>query len=430
MEVSIKAYIVPKESELFYDCADRYAYDKSQNKFAISDGVTKSFFPKIWADILVNKWVSSKEFDETQFITDCQKDWLNQVTEIVKKPDAKFFTKNAFNSKKPGLATFIGLRFYRKKKEWFWKAHALGDSFLFFVPKKIKNFSKECIVLSSKKEPIHFDNFPDYLSSLGDNHKGDKQYKENPITSGTFYLMTDALAEWFLNEKDNAISKIAIWQNQKDFERFVDEERQNKKLGNDDSAILIIRIEAKRKETANYIFEDVSDIHELIKIQQNEIEVAKRTKEQESFLQAENPNSETESEQNSKEIIIKNELNEIKNSEQNVEGRTIKNEITEESEPLKLKKKSLVSSLGSFLGISKNNPIIESGKTKLEEVSAIETKEEIDVEKNEKLSSNESNEVENSVNEEVIENEFKNEDSPETFVIKPNEPVQKITDKF
>jgi hypothetical protein len=122
MEVSIKGYIVPKESELFYDCADRYAYNKSQNKFAISDGVTKSFFPKIWAEILVNKWVSSKEFDETQFIVDCQKDWLDQVTEIVNKPDAKYFTKNAFNRKKSGLATFIGLRFYKKKKEWFWKA--------------------------------------------------------------------------------------------------------------------------------------------------------------------------------------------------------------------------------------------------------------------------------------------------------------------
>jgi hypothetical protein len=175
MQISIKGYITSKESELFYDCADRYAYNKSQNKFAISDGVSKSFFPKIWADVLVNKWVDSKEFDEAQFILDCQKDWLNQVTEIVNKPDAKWFTKNAFNRKESGLATFVGLRFYKKKKEWFWKADALGDSFLFFVPKKIKDFSKECIVLSSKQEPIVFDNFPDYLSSLGNNHKGEKQ---------------------------------------------------------------------------------------------------------------------------------------------------------------------------------------------------------------------------------------------------------------
>jgi hypothetical protein len=297
MQISIKGYITSKESELFYDCADRYAYNKSQNKFAISDGVSKSFFPKIWADVLVNRWVDSKEFDEAQFILDCQKDWLNQVSEIVNKPDAKWFTKNAFNRKESGLATFIGLRFFKKKKDWYWKANALGDSFLFFIPNKFKDFSKECIVLSSKQEPIVFDNFPDYLSSLGSNHKGKKHLKENPMTAGTFYLMTDALAEWFLNEKDNAISKIDVWQNQKDFERFVDEERHNEKLGNDDSAILTIKVEEGEKAELDYIFEDVSDINKLMEAQQKEIETSKKVKEQELTLQKENTNSKIPTEQ-------------------------------------------------------------------------------------------------------------------------------------
>ncbi|PQJ69653.1 hypothetical protein [Polaribacter butkevichii] len=308
MQISIKGYITAKESELFYDCADRYAYNKSQNKFAISDGVSKSFFPKIWADVLVNKWVDSKEFDEAKFILDCQKDWLNQVTEIVNKPDSKWFTKNAFNRKESGLATFVGLRFYKKKKEWFWKADALGDSFLFFVPKKIKDFSKECIVLSSKQEPIVFDNFPDYLSSLGNNHKGEKQLKENLLTSGTFYLMTDALAEWFLNEKEDAISKINVWQNQKDFERFVVEERYNKKLGNDDSAILMITIIEDEKDVLDYVLEDVSDINELIKDEQKEIEVSKKGKEEELILQKENSNSEISSEEIKQEEPLEKEL--------------------------------------------------------------------------------------------------------------------------
>jgi hypothetical protein len=297
MQISIKGYITSKESELFYDCADRYAYDKSQNKFAISDGVSKSFFPKIWADVLVNKWVNSKEFDEAQFIIDCQNNWLEQVTEIVNKPDAKWFTKNAFNRKESGLATFVGLRFYKKKKEWFWKADALGDSFLFFVPKKIKDFSKECLVLSSKKEPIVFDNFPDYLSGLGNNHKGEKQIMESPLTSGTFYLMTDALAEWFLNEKENAISKISVWENQKDFERFVNEERHNEKLGNDDTAFLSIKIEEDKKDQLTYVSEDVSNINELVKVQQKEIEVAEKAKEKELILKQENSDSEISAEQ-------------------------------------------------------------------------------------------------------------------------------------
>lgn len=311
MQIIIKGYITSKESELFYDCADRYAYNKSQNKFAISDGVSKSFFPKIWADVLVNKWVDSKEFDEAQFILDCQKDWLKQVAEIVNKPNAKWFTKNAFNRKEPGLATFVGLRFYKKKKEWFWKADALGDSFLFFVPKNSKNFSKECIVLSSIKEPIIFDNFPDYLSSLGNNHKGEKQKKENPLTSGTFYLMTDALAEWFLAEKEDAIGKISVWQNQKDFEHFVDEERHNKKLGNDDTAFLSIKIEDDKKDELTYVLEDVSSINKLVEVQQKEIEDSEKAKEQELILNQESTDSEISLKETQKIEPLENKLSEI-----------------------------------------------------------------------------------------------------------------------
>ena len=413
MELKVIGYITSKEAELFYDCADRYAYDKSQNKFAISDGVTKSFFPKIWADILVNKWVASKEFDETQFIPDCQKDWLNQVTEIVNKPDAKFFTRNAFNSKKPGLATFIGLRFYRKKKEWFWKAEALGDSFLFFVPKKVKNFSKECIILSSKKEPILFDNFPDYLSSLGDNHKGDKQYKENRMTSGTFYLMTDALAEWFLNEKDNALSKIGLWQNQKDFERFVDEERQNKKLGNDDSAILIIRIEDDRKEGINYIFEDVSDIKELIEVQQKEIDLIEKVKEQELILQEENANSEISTEQTQQEVNVENEF------PQEIEAGAEVEAVAEKP------KKGMVEKTKSFF--SSAFECLQSTKKEEIEIDEIEG-----VVENIKEEEPSSQEVANSSEIEKPENSKNNESTevPQLNAIMPNKPVQKITDKF
>jgi hypothetical protein len=311
MEISIKAYIVSKEAELFYDCADRYALNTGLHKFAISDGVSKSFFPKVWSDILVKNWVSKEWVSNDKFIVQSQNDWLEQVNELVSKPHIKYYTKNAFNRKQPGLATFVGLKFYEKKKEWFWKAHSLGDSFLFFIPKNFKDFSKECIVLSSKQEPIIFDNFPDYLSSIGDKHKGvPGQNKESILQEGTFYLMTDALAEWFLNEKDNAISKIRVWRNQKDFEHFVDEERLTGKLGNDDSAILTIKLEEDNKDQLTYVLEDVSDINRLIKIQQEEIEVSEKAKEQELILQKENSNSAVATEQIEQEEPVENELSE------------------------------------------------------------------------------------------------------------------------
>lgn len=415
MQISIKGYITSKESELFYDCADRYAYDKSQNKFAISDGVSKSFFPKIWADVLVNNWVKSKEFDETQFIIDCQKEWLEQVTEIVDKPEAKWFTKNAFNRRESGLATFVGLRFYKKKKEWFWKADALGDSFLFFVPKNAKKFSKDCIILSSKKEPIIFDNFPDYLSSLGNNHKGEKQIKENPLASGTFYLMTDALAEWFLNGKEDAISKVNVWQNQKDFERFVDEERLNGKLENDDSAILTIRIEDDKKDQLFYVLEDVTDINELIEIQQKEIEVAEKMKEQEIILQQENSISEICTEQTQQVEPEENKLPDV-----------VKSEITKP-------KKGIIEKGKEWLFGEKEKEQ-SSEPEEIETDKKIEITEEHQEEKEPSTKDEENNseieKSEHSKNNESQERELISKEEPESEAKTPNKPSQSITDKF
>ncbi len=210
MKITIKGFISPKEAELYYDCADRYAINREHNKFAISDGVSKSFFPKVWAESLVENWVEKEWESDESYIEYCQRDWLQKVTEIVNKPETKWFTKNAFNRQVAGLATFVGLQFYKKSKNWYWKANALGDSFLFFVPSNLKDFETEVLKLSSKPEPIVFDNFPDYLSSIGNKHHGKKQPNGEVLTEGTFFLMTDALAEWFINEQKNAIHKILL----------------------------------------------------------------------------------------------------------------------------------------------------------------------------------------------------------------------------
>ena len=76
-----------------------------------------------------------------------QKEWLKKVSEIVKKPDVKWFTTNAFNNKKPGLARFVGLEFFYDKKGLLWRANALGDSFLFYAPQKIRDFEKDIFKL-------------------------------------------------------------------------------------------------------------------------------------------------------------------------------------------------------------------------------------------------------------------------------------------
>ncbi|MDC1188615.1 hypothetical protein N8089_02365 [Flavobacteriales bacterium] len=320
MKISIKGFITSKESELYSDCADRYAVNAEHNKFAISDGVSKSFFPKFWAEFLVENFVKSKKIHENKFIQDCQEEWLEKVSEIVKKPNVKWFTSNAFQNKKPGLATFVGLEFLKDKRGLMWQAKSLGDSFLFYVPQKIKDFEKEIFKLSSKKDLV-FDNFPDFFSSVGNKYKGKvKSTVLRKLEPGTFYLMTDALSEWFINEKKDAIDEIGKWKNQDDFEEFIKRERRSAKLGNDDSAILIINLIEDNENKITYTENEVSNIYDLASKQEHEIkkqidklEEKKRLEEetlneeiQESTNSAEEDSNDNNIESNKTEISVEN----------------------------------------------------------------------------------------------------------------------------
>ncbi|WP_233885940.1 hypothetical protein [Tenacibaculum piscium] len=440
MQVTIKGYITSKESELFSDCADRYAYNEHHHKFSISDGVSKSFFPKFWAEELVKEFVSKEKIaDENLFLSQCQEKWLKKITEIVNKPTVKWFTQNAFNKKSPALATFVGLQFFEKEKKW--EASALGDSFLFFVPKKMKTF-EDCIILSSKKEPIIFDNFPDYFSSIGEKFKGKRKSKSGKLQDGTFYLMTDALAEWFINEKENAIGKIDVWQNQKDFERFVDEERQTEKLGNDDSAILIINVEKVSKSKIKYSKDSsISDIYKLseeqdFEISKRESEIAKKKEAEKKELQRK--------EEEEKSKVVENEITEepelvVEKESANVENKETveETESTSENDDSEVQKektkdntvqqtekesksivKTVIESGKKFLGIDNKN------KETIEETKEIEPKQENTepnkVEKKENISGTSKTEIEST-------KEIKKEPIPK---VKESKQSKNITDKF
>lgn len=280
MNISIRGYITHKESEKYSDCADRYAINTATNRFAIADGVSKSFFPDYWAEVLVNKFVSL-DFKETEWIEKCQEEWLIKVAEKANSPDAKWYTKNAFNTQQPGLATFVGLKFDNGK----WSAIALGDSFLFFIPNEAKGFD-DWIKLSSKTEPYVFDNFPDYYSSRGNQHHGNLQrISDKPLSEGTFYLMTDALSEWVIKEKDKAIEEIHQWKCQAEFERSITELREQKVLNNDDSAILIISLENDGKNTITYSDINIQSLKELVDNEKQSKAEQNNTSKKETFME-------------------------------------------------------------------------------------------------------------------------------------------------
>lgn len=270
MKIKVKGFITSKKSELYSDCADNYAINKEHNKFAISDGVSKSFFPKVWSDILVNKYVSQKDSENEEFINECQKEWQSMINTIVSQPETKWFTKSQYSRKDPALATFVGLQFNELEQKW--NAQAQGDSFLFFIQ---KDSNKIEVQLSSKVEPVVFDNFPDYFSSIGISHRGNKVIKEGTIIEGIFYLMTDALAEWFLSDTRNAIEVLSRIKTQEQFTREIETERTSNRLNDDDSAVLIIELEDDNKKELVYTNLEITYLSELIKKQEEENKVPK-----------------------------------------------------------------------------------------------------------------------------------------------------------
>lgn len=285
MKVSIKGFITCKSAEQYIDCADNYAIKKSSHRFSVSDGVSKSFFPKVWSEILVTQFVERTDLKENELIKVCQEEWQKKIDEIVSLPDTKWFTKSQYKRRDPALATFVGLQFFEKEKKW--SASAIGDSFLFFVPMGYKDYQKELIKLSSKVEPIEFDNFPDYLTSIGDSHKGRPKEKSGNLKNGTFYLMTDALAEWFLKKGENAIGKITVWKSQADFERFITQAIEENQLTNDDCAILCIELTDVEKKGIDYLKIQVTDLNDLITVQEVEKEKIKQKKLEEEIRKQE-----------------------------------------------------------------------------------------------------------------------------------------------
>ena len=83
-----------------------------------------------------------------------------------------------------------------------------------------------------------------------------------------FFLVTDALAHWFLTQKElgnKPWNQLLGVETQEDFTCFVHRLRQERLLRNDDTTLLIVRLMAKSTQPLN--ISQGTDKHETIGIQ-------------------------------------------------------------------------------------------------------------------------------------------------------------------
>lgn len=215
-------------------------------RFALADGATDACFSEAWAGQLVKAYCEGM-LDTSNLekgLPDLRRNWRDHVAS--KGPLPWYVEEKADRG---AFATLLGLTLKDpagNEAEGTWHALAVGDSCLFHLRGRhvLKSFPIE--------QQESFNNSPTLLSSnSGDDDVvlGSVRSMEGEWTGGdSFYLMTDALACWFLGQlRDGRVpwNRLeAVGEKDKRFETWITRLRATKLIRNDD--VTLCRVELHR----------------------------------------------------------------------------------------------------------------------------------------------------------------------------------------
>jgi hypothetical protein len=242
----------PKESESITDCQDYFAIDKEKACFAIADGSSQSFYPAIWAELLVDHFCHNPELSGDNWrawLEPIQAHWLTEVKYRVDK--AKFQGKpvwiegfNGLSMQRSATSTFVGIQFQQDRMS----ACVVGDSCLFIL----RNENLEGVYPIQRSED--FNDRPEYFASYPkDNHFQPRflniELDRDEFSTIFLILATDALSEYILRclEQEECIFPTLLKiRSQHDFENFVKNARHSNStltMKGDDVTLMVLGLD-------------------------------------------------------------------------------------------------------------------------------------------------------------------------------------------
>jgi len=261
-----RAFRLPRQGHGLEECQDALANDAERGRFAIADGAAESPYSSLWAHLLVDEFVrqSDRLPNWSNWLPSLQERWSAQVTvhERWVGHAARFVNGGAQTAEsaeaavpwylEPGLvqgafATFLGLVI----EDHSWFALAVGDSCLFqlrqgeliraFPITRAADFNNAPWLVGSRTSPIEVPH-KNGVQQMGDCRSGDR-----------LWLMTDALAQWFLIQAEsggkpwlaleplvNAAAEDAVVQQA--FAAWIEGLRAARQLRNDDVTLLAVSV--------------------------------------------------------------------------------------------------------------------------------------------------------------------------------------------
>ena len=245
MRSKVNMFLLSKGGEPQYRCEDAAAVDGDGLRFGIADGATEGFDSKRWARYVTRAWVSpSTASMDISVLPESLKLLGERQEKQWESYELPWYLEE--KSRDGAFAAFLGLDLHRSAT---WDAVAIGDCCLFiqragsliesFPLSSPEQFGSTPILLPSKVS-----RFPSYRNAL--------RMKSGSVRADDrLILMSDAIACWYLrcwseglpvrNHFDDSLTN----QNKHALREIVARERENKRLRNDDVAVIWIDIIAK-----------------------------------------------------------------------------------------------------------------------------------------------------------------------------------------
>jgi hypothetical protein len=217
---------------------DALAADAERGRFAVADGATESAFAALWAGLLAESFIAARRpWDLSAWLAEARRRWSAEVMgrELPWYAEMKR-AEGAF-------ATLLGLSVARPSAEppWRWRAVAVGDSCLVRVR---KGRHVQAFPLRTSAE---FGNQPDLIGSRDGPIPRPLQCSGSIKPGDRFFLMTDALAQWFLSSHENGgrpweaiVALLAAARPDDAFAGWIEELRAAGGLRNDDVTLLVL----------------------------------------------------------------------------------------------------------------------------------------------------------------------------------------------
>lgn len=244
--MKVKAFLCQHKNEGIKDCEDRFCINKDTKSIAVADGMSQSFLPAYWADLLCRNFCLQKEWKPThESVQKLEPLWEKLRDKYLENEEENnnpfaYLIRNQIAEKASAACTFVGVRIIKKHKLQY---NILGDSSLvIFRNKKLK---KEDIISTHTGS---FDNFPEFFDSnhlrggKGDPKEGTIEYKKDDV----ILLVSDPFSDYFYEKTGKGedcselLQEILDVKEHEGYEKMIEEWRKNG-MHNDDSTLVVLQ---------------------------------------------------------------------------------------------------------------------------------------------------------------------------------------------